>query len=264
MSTCEEPDLRDKANQTRKFWSKSVPMVFQDQPRTYAEKRDFRYGLQDYMHAIFRFEDFEGRNVLEIGVGSGIDSAEFLRNGANVIGVDFSPLAIRSAKELFREAELEGQLALTDAAHIPFKDEEFDAVYCFGVIHHIPDVRSVLLEVKRVLKSNGIFMGMVYNKDSLLYAYSILYLHGIKEGLLAKGVSELELASDFSERQRGNVYTKVYTADELRSFLSQFFDPVFVQTHYNVIDMPKRRKLKFSLEDRADLGWHLVFKGTKK
>ncbi len=240
-------------------------MVFKDEPKTYEEKRKFRYGLQDYMHAVFEFASAHEKDVLEIGVGSGIDSAEFLRNGARVVSVDFSHLAAKSAKLLFREANLNGQIMLTDARYLPFRESQFDVVYSFGVIHHISDIMAVLREVSRVLRRRGMFIGMVYNKDSLLYAYSILYLHGFKEGLLSKGVSEQELASNFSERFTGNLYTRPYTREDITDLLQDFFDSVWVGTYYNVIDTPQRRKVKFHFEnDSNDFGWHLAFKALKK
>jgi SAM-dependent methyltransferase len=196
-------------------------------------------------------------------VGSGIDSAELLRNGAFVTGLDFSPHAIKNSRQLFKEANLQGDVVLSDATSIPFKDSEFDVVYSYGVVHHIPNVLGVLSEVKRVLRPGGSFLGMVYNRDSLLYAYSIVYLRGVREGLLTRGTTELELSSNFSERHAGNLYTKLYTIESLTEMLREFFDHVEVRTHYDVIDTPLRRKIKFKLEDNAtNLGWHLVFKAT--
>jgi len=239
-------------------------MTFEDEPKTYEEKRRFRYSLQDYMHDAYHFEAYNGKKVLEVGIGSGIDSVEFLRNGAIVTGLDFSPNAIKNSKQLLKEAEADEEVVLADARTIPFRNSEFDAVYSYGVIHHIPAVLEVIGEVNRVLKPGGLFMGMVYNRDSLLHAYSIIYLKGIRGGLLSKGTSELELSSNFSERLPGNRYTKLYTVDSITELLRGFFHSVEVRTYYNVIDTPERRKLKFQLEDQGThLGWHLVFKAIK-
>jgi len=249
---------------TRKFWTRSIPMTFEDKPRTYEEKRRFRYELQDYMHGAFRFDTFKGRKVLDIGSGAGIDSAEFIRNGALTVSVDFSSLGAGSTKLLLREAQLDGHVILADARYLPFKSSWFDIVYSFGVMHHIPNVSEAIKEAERVLHHGGIFLGMVYNRDSLLYAYSILYMHGIKEGFLAQGKSEVEIASEFSERFPGNPYTKAYSKNELADLLRTCFKRVWVKAYYNVIDMPEKRKTKLIIDsDKGDLGWHLIFKALK-
>jgi SAM-dependent methyltransferase len=249
---------------TRQFWTKAIPMSFEDKPKTYDEKRRFRYDLQDYMHEVFQFSSFADKRVLDIGSGAGIDSAEFLRNGARVVSVDFSPLATNSTKLLLKELSLDGDVVLADAKWLPFRDSQFDVVYSFGVIHHVPGVTEVLDQVKRTLRKRGLFMGMVYNRDSLLYAYSIIYLHGIKEGLLAQGMSELEIASNFSERYTGNAYTKTYSKDEISNLLKRYFRSVWVTTRYNVIDTTDRRKVRLQLETgQTDLGWHLAFRSIK-
>ena len=255
-----------KGRKQRAYWAKQVPMTFTDLPKTYEQKRQFRYALQDYMQDFFAFNQLRGQRVLEIGSGSGIDSAEMLRHGAQVVSLDFSPVACRSTKSLLSEARLRGDVVMADATHLPFKGDYFDVVYSFGVIHHIPNVLEVLEEVRRCLRDNGLFMGMVYNRDSLLYAYSLLYLHGIKEGLLAEGLTEQEIASKFSERKEGNPYTKCYTKDELDDLLCRsFFRQIRIQPCYNVIDTQMKRKVKFQLEDseQESLGWHLAFRALR-
>lgn len=256
--------MNNQQNKIRDFWNKAVPMTFVDKPMTYEEKRNFKYNLEDYIHDVFKFENFKGKRVLEIGVGGGVDTAEFLRNGAEVVSVDFSELSVKNASQLFKESGLNGNVLLSDAKLLPFNDSEFDVVYSYGVIHHIPDVEKVLGEISRVLCPGGTFMGMVYNKDSLLYSYSIIYLHGIKEGLLDQGMSEDELAAKFSERFTGNQYTKMYTIAELRSTLEKFFQTIQIDTYYDVIDTPEKRKVKFKIENQTNLGWHLIFKATKE
>lgn len=253
-----------KQNKIREFWNKAVPMTFVDKPKTYEEKRKFRYDLQDYMHDVFKFENFKGKHVLEIGVGGGLDTSEFLRNGAEVVSIDFSELSVKNSSQMIREAGLNANIFLCDAKLIPFNDAQFDTVYSYGVIHHIPGVENVLEEIYRLLRPGGTFTGMVYNKDSLLYAYSIIYLHGIKEGLLDQGMDEDELAAKFSERFTGNQYTKMYTVDELRSTLEKFFQNIQIDTYYDVIDTPEKRKVKFKFENQTNLGWHLIFKATKE
>jgi SAM-dependent methyltransferase len=42
-----------------------------------------------------------------------------------------------------------------DAAHLPFADEQFDAIVCLEVIEHVPNPQQVLNEISRTLKKGG-------------------------------------------------------------------------------------------------------------
>jgi len=255
--------MNTETKNVRAFWNKAVPMTFVDKPMTYEQKRKFRYELQDYMHDVFKFEKYKGKRILEIGVGGGLDTSEFLRNGAEVVSIDFSELSVKSASYMIKEAGLEPKIFLSDATKIPFQDNQFDTVYSYGVIHHIPNVENVLDEISRLLRPGGTFTGMVYNKDSLLYAYSIIYLHGIKEGLLEKGMNEDDLAAMFSERFTDNQYTKMYTKETLTLLLKKYFSNVSVDVYFDVIDTPQKRKVKYNIEKPNKLGWHLIFNASK-
>lgn len=231
---------------------------------TYEDKRIFRYSLQDYMHQSFEFEKYAGKSVLDLGCGAGIDSAEFARNNAIVISADFSMTSVKMTSKLLKEAGLPVDVVCADATNLwQFRDSVFDCVYSFGVLHHIPDVGKALSEIKRVLKPGGIFMGMVYHRDSLLYGYSIIYLHGIKEKQLRK-LSEKELAAKYSERKEDNPFTRVYAKNEAKELFSKYFNPCELTVRYNVIDLPGHRKVKVEIDDKYELGWHLIIKGKKE
>lgn len=49
-------------------------------------------------------------------------------------------------------------IAPNESGTIPFSDESFDLITCFGVLHHIPNVTLVLKEIFRVLKKEGKFL----------------------------------------------------------------------------------------------------------
>ena len=46
---------------------------------------------------------------------------------------------------------------VADALNLPHPDCAFDAVFGFGVLHHVPDWQGALAEVGRVLKPGGIY-----------------------------------------------------------------------------------------------------------
>ncbi|MFC2010269.1 class I SAM-dependent methyltransferase [Chloroflexota bacterium] len=254
--------LSEDDQKNKNFWEKGAPMSFIGENVSYKEKREFRYSLQDYMHDVFHFDRFAGKKVLEVGCGSGIDSAEFARHGAIITSTDFSESSVQSTRELFEEANLQADVVQADARALDFEDNTFDCVYSFGVLHHIPNVEKALSEIKRVLNPGGQIMVMLYNKDSLLYGYSIVYLRGIKEGQLEQ-LSMDELLAKYSERKEDNPYTRAYTREEAITLFSRYFRSCTVEVHYNVIDLPEQRKVKVDIPDEYELGWHLIVKAIK-
>jgi len=105
-------------------------------------------------------------------------------------------------------------------------------------------------------------MAMLYHRDSLLYAYSIIYWRGISEGMLGTLTPE-QLVSRYSERNEGCPYTRVYTKDEARNLFSPWFKQITTEVHYNVLDLPGQRKVKVDVPDTYELGWHLIVKAVK-
>jgi ubiquinone/menaquinone biosynthesis C-methylase UbiE len=244
------------------YWEQSTPMSFVPEKLSYEQKRSFRYSLQDYMHDVFRFNKFAGKCVLEIGCGSGIDSAEFARNDAKIVSTDLTHAGVELTHNLLKENSLPASVIQCDAKNLPFEGETFDCVYSFGVLHHFPEIDAALTEIHRVLKPGGQVMVMLYHRDSLLYAYSIIYWRGIKEGLLGPFTPE-QLIARYSERNEGCPYTRAYTKEEARNLFSSWFKQITTEVHYNVLDLPEQRKAKISVPDEYELGWHLIVKAVK-
>ncbi|MBI5529080.1 MAG: class I SAM-dependent methyltransferase [Deltaproteobacteria bacterium] len=46
-------------------------------------------------------------------------------------------------------------VSVGDVTAIRADDETYDAVFDFGIIHHVPDWRAALREIRRVLKPGG-------------------------------------------------------------------------------------------------------------
>jgi ubiquinone/menaquinone biosynthesis C-methylase UbiE len=97
---------------------------------------------------------------LEIGCGQGALARLLIeRYGAQVVASDYDPAQVAVAQE--RLADLEGQVELrvVDGRAMPFEDAHFDAVFSFGVLHHIPGGwRQAIAEAARVLRPSGWFV----------------------------------------------------------------------------------------------------------
>jgi ubiquinone/menaquinone biosynthesis C-methylase UbiE len=254
VAATDQPLTIDSLN----YWEHSLPWAFKGEQRSYLEKRKMRYGLQDYMLGDIAFNAYEGKRLLEIGSGGGIDSAEFGVHGAEVVSLDFTQSGTITTRKLMMDAGLVPRPIRAAATILPFKDNQFDCVYSFGALHHVEDVSDAIVEIARVLKSNGDLICMVYNRNSLLYAYSILFLH--KE----EGLSEPDLLRKYSERNYGCPFTRAFTEEEVVALLKPFFTGIDIKVRFNAIDMQNERKVKFNIDENYELGWHLLVHATRK
>lgn len=100
-----------------------------------------------------------GGKALEIGSGRGIGAALILDVfGADVVDAfDLDPPMVALVRERLRPRGSRVHLWVTDAAAIPAASATYDAVFDFGIIHHVTEWRLALREVHRVLKPGGRF-----------------------------------------------------------------------------------------------------------
>jgi ubiquinone/menaquinone biosynthesis C-methylase UbiE len=97
---------------------------------------------------------------LEIGCGRGIGARVIVEQfGAEkVIATDIDPEQIRRAKRILKSGfENKIEFKVADAMALNEPDGKFDAVFSFGVIHHMEDWKKAVKEVSRVLKNGGEF-----------------------------------------------------------------------------------------------------------
>jgi SAM-dependent methyltransferase len=101
------------------------------------------------------------QSFLEIGAGTGRASKFFQDMGMNVTCIDLSPEMIKLCQQKGLSAQV------MDMTNLDFPPDSFDAVYALNSLLHIPkaDSRIVLENVKKVLKSSGLFYLGVYGSD---------------------------------------------------------------------------------------------------
>lgn len=100
-----------------------------------------------------------GGRALELGCGRGVGTELILDlfGADRVDAFDLDPRMIQRARRRLAERDDRIGLWVGDATAIAAPDGVYDAVFDFGIIHHIPEWRDALAEVRRVLKPGGRF-----------------------------------------------------------------------------------------------------------
>ena len=95
---------------------------------------------------------WNGKKVLDIGIGDGPYVVEYIRRGFNVTGLDND---LEIAKPLRKYFGRDISLVLGDSKHIPIKDECIDVVFMCELLEHLNDPSETLTEAFRVIKPGG-------------------------------------------------------------------------------------------------------------
>jgi len=116
------------------------------------------------------FDRLAGKDVLEVGCGSGIAVQLFAEAGARVTAVDLTPWAVDTTRARLAAFDLDGEVVEADGENLPFPDASFDVVFSWGVIHHTTNMDRALSELVRVLRPTGSLILMLYHRHSLFFA----------------------------------------------------------------------------------------------
>lgn len=94
-------------------------------------------------------------SILDLGCGHAVRSISFKAQfGCKVTGADYSPAMLDMAK-LFNDQIPEPHridLVQADATDLPFADDEFDVVTCYGLMMSLPTLEVAADEIMRVAK----------------------------------------------------------------------------------------------------------------
>ncbi len=102
----------------------------------------------------------EGLAALEIGCGRGVGTELILsRFGArSVHAVDIDEhMVAKAIRRMARFPADRVRVEVADVTALPCADEAYDAVFDFGILHHVPDWQSGVAEIRRVIRPGGRF-----------------------------------------------------------------------------------------------------------
>jgi SAM-dependent methyltransferase len=128
-------------------------------------------------------ETFEGKKVLEVGLGSGTLGQLLASRGGEYHGVDIAPGPVAVMKRrLAWLGQPEDHAQQASVLELPFEDGTFDYVYSIGCLHHTGNLPKSIEEVHRVLRRGGRAVVMLY------YRYSLRrFFYGLRRAALRRG-----------------------------------------------------------------------------
>lgn len=230
-----------------------------------------RYIEQSWQKSFFQYKKFNNLKVLEIGIGHGTDLLQFAAAGARCYGIDITDKHLELTNRNFELRNLKVELVKGSAASMPFEDNEFDCVYSFGVLHHIPDVENVMQEIHRVLKPGGKVMIALYNKWSAAFLCRTILIDGLVRGNLFRLGYQGLLSTIESGADGINIkpYVKMYSKKTTRNLLENF-QVINISVNqlkpHHIHSIFKKSKIMTYLARKLDgrLGWYVSGIGVRQ
>jgi ubiquinone/menaquinone biosynthesis C-methylase UbiE len=167
------------------------------------------------------FHELAGRDVLEVGCGTGVHARLLAEAGAHVTAIDLTPTAVELTRRRLELHGLEAEVLETDAEQLPFADASFDFVWSWGVIHHSHDTDRAIREIARVLRPGGRFVFMVYHRSSITFWVNYVLIRGVLLGGLLR-----ESPDELANRWSDGVIARHYTRHALGNALAPWFGDV--------------------------------------
>jgi ubiquinone/menaquinone biosynthesis C-methylase UbiE len=138
-----------------------------------------------------------GKDVLEVGCGTGLILGRVAQFARRAAGVDLS------GGMLAKAADRRLSVAQASATALPVRDASFDVAYSFKVLAHVQDIRTAMAEMARVVRPGGWVLAEFYNQRSLRR--------------LVKAVKQPSAISASTDDEA--VYTRYDSADDIRGYL---------------------------------------------
>jgi len=218
------------------------------------EVEERKYFVEYHIPGFAQFERWKGKRVLEVGCGLGTDAVNFARAGANYTGLELSETSLALARRRFEVFGLKGTFFGCNAEQLTNQVQgPFDLVYSFGVIHHTPDQRAVVEQIRKVIGPDGEFRMMLYAKNSW------------KDAMIEGGFDQPEaqsgcpIATTYTEEMVQKLVAGLFRTTDIRqAHIFPYLVEKYVRYEYEpqpwFAAMP--REMFETLESR--FGWHML------
>lgn len=149
------------------WWDELTPVHL----RSYGMERFLAGGPWLPKEILSEVGDVSRRSLLHLQCHFGLDSLAWVRQGAEVTGVDFSPAAIEAARELAQIGNLSARFVCADIYDLQNHLEgQFDLVFTsIGVLCWLKDLDEWARTITHFLKPGGFFY--IMDAHPLLYTF---------------------------------------------------------------------------------------------
>jgi len=196
-------------------------------------------------------KDLHSKTILEVGCGAGRFTEIMLEAGAEIVSIDLS-----DAVEANYETNKKGQVLFcqADILDLPFEDEVFDFIFCFGVLQHTPDPAKTYSYMLDKLKPGGELAVDCYQKIRW-------YSPDFPRYWIKYALRRLTVTTDPRRLMKALEFIIPYLLPILRykkrvtSFLISVVDLLFIR---DILRLVFRRQKEFnpkSMSDMAVLDW---------
>lgn len=164
--------MDERKFQTKISKSSEDVIAFYDE---YAKHWDNRFDVDkstdEFINARYKAfcEHLQGRRfciAAELGAGTGIYISKIHRHFKKLIAIDGSQKMLNKLDERLKHHGIRNVTIIKDNAETleTLDSNSMDMVYFFGLLEHIINVDSFIINIRRVLKKNGLLIGNIPNR----------------------------------------------------------------------------------------------------
>ena len=110
-------------------------------------------------------EFLKGSFAVDAGCGNGRWTYGLLKLGCKVVAFDFTKSGCKETKNNTEQFDT-FDIILADILHTPLRNNLFDIVFCWGVLHHTGNVRLAFQNVANLVRHGGLLHIYVYGPKS--------------------------------------------------------------------------------------------------
>lgn len=164
----------------------------------YRRSEHFRRRVRDWRAAMETYVA-PSMTVLDAGCGSGDLSRIAARMGADVTGVDASPAMIAEARDSLDRFSLPAGFDIADVRDLPYDGQSFDLVLASSVLEYVEPLDGALIELRRVLRPDGILICSLPNAKSLYRVLEGFLVRTTGRPAYRRHVNELVYKADLEQ-----------------------------------------------------------------